>query len=116
MSEHFSAQIALDFISGTEQTNTPSKSTRYQHGDNDKQRFANIVPQYVLVECNNVIVYFYRSVVNTVYNYSLYFRYNQLKIIDGNKRQNTEQYPKRIFQIILIDMLAENHLNTEKKL
>ena len=71
MYEHFSAQIALDFISGTEQTNTPSESARHQHCDNDEQRLANIIPQYVLVESNNVIVYFHRSVVNTVDNYSV---------------------------------------------
>ena len=62
-----------------------------------------------------MIVLYYVAVVYAGDDHAVQFRYQQLKIVHGNKSAQAQQQQWRIFDVVSVDMFAENHtlyLNT----
>ena len=110
MIEKTAPQISLDLEARAEKAYSPQESSAHQSDDYNEDGNADLFQKKLRVE--NVIksVFYYVAVVNSVYYHTVYLGNLHLEDVHRDKREKPEYQPRRVFQVITVDLFSENHL------
>jgi hypothetical protein len=107
--EHTTAKIGLEKNSRTEKTNSPKKSAKHDYQNDENHRQTDFIKQKCHIECALHAIDHDYAVVYTVYYHSVQLRYLKMKTVNEEERYESEENQRRVFKIITVYMLTENH-------
>src|SRR5699024_9288763 len=103
--------ICFNPYSGAEEAYSPHESSADYADDNSDKRQADLVKKKVEVKsADRPGGVSDRSLVYAVDNRTVNLRHKKLQIVDSYQRENAQQQYRRVFYVIFVDILSENHV------
>ena len=110
MVEHLVADISFNLDGRSKKADSPEKTSDDQSKNDNDHWHADFINQEAYVKVINLTVNLDNSLFYSVYNHSVKLGDFKLEKVHKKQRQNSEQQPMEVFEIILIDMLSENQI------
>ena len=110
MVEHTGAKIGFYPDSRAEKTYTPKESAKYHSEYDIKHRTAYLLYEEIHIKGHRYPVDLNLTEFDTVYNHAVKLGNLKLEHIDEKQSQNTKDKHMSVFEIVFVNVLAENQI------